>query len=464
MIFNSLVFLQFALVFFALWPLVRPHEKLRYPFLIIASCLFYGYGGWWFVPILLATATLDFWFAQQIYEKPEKKKTFLIASLVSNLSVLSLFKYVGFFAESINAVFGRPEMLPVIHLILPIGISFYTFQSLSYIFDVYKGEIKPARSIWHFLSIVTLFPHLVAGPIVRVAHILPQIEICPKATKAQIWDGIHLVVRGLFRKMVLADNLAPFVDKVYGGEFGSSGTMYVLATIAFSFQIYFDFSGYTDTARGLAKWLGLEFSLNFNHPYSAIGIRDFWSRWHISLSHWIRDYVYIPLGGSKNGELQTHRNNWISMIASGLWHGANWTFVVWGALHAFYISLERITRWPERLSKNPIGQFVGVLITFALATLGWVFFRANNIPEALQVLGTMATARPSELSMIKDIDSKALLALAVSVFLEGLYIVQRYYVKAMKLPWVLQSAGSAAMLLACIYLQGPGKAFIYFQF
>jgi len=232
MIFNTLVFLQFAVAFFLLWPAIRPNPKIRYGFLILASCLFYGYGGWWFVPLLLATASFDFWIGQRIYDDPDRKKLYLYLSLISNLGVLGLFKYAAFFAESVNFLFGGREIVPVVRLILPIGISFYTFQSLSYIFDIYKGSLKPAKSIWHFLSIVTLFPHLVAGPIVRVAHILPQIEICPKPTKTQMWDGAHLIVRGLFRKMVLADNLAPYVDTIYGGG-SHSGAQYFLGSLAF---------------------------------------------------------------------------------------------------------------------------------------------------------------------------------------------------------------------------------------
>ncbi|HEY0867508.1 MAG TPA: MBOAT family O-acyltransferase [Fimbriimonas sp.] len=465
MIFNSLVFLQFALLFFGLWWFVRDHPKVRYVFLIVASCLFYGYGGWWFVPLLLATATVDFYMARMIYDRPHEKKLWLTISIVSNLGVLSTFKYLGFFAQSINdalGIAGVSASLPVMHLVLPIGISFYTFQSLSYIFDVYRGVITPTPHLLHFLSIVTLFPHLVAGPIVRVRHILPQIEEMRKPSSIMVWDGLQLIVFGLFKKMVLADNLAPTVDRIYGMGTATS-TEYLLATVAFSLQIYYDFSGYTDVARGLAKWLGVEFTLNFNHPYTAIGIRDFWSRWHMSLSYWIRDYVYIPLGGSRDGEWRAHRNSWIAMLASGLWHGANWTFIIWGGLHALYQSIERITDWPSKVSGTAVGRLAGCALTFALVTLGWVFFRADTTVDAFRILGAILT--PSGYTGIQmDILYTFWAALLVSLAVESYNVLRRHLQWTFRTTELAYAVGAGALLVACIYLRGPGKAFIYFQF
>ncbi len=465
MVFNSFVFIQFAIVFFGLWQIVRPIESIRHVFLIVASCLFYAYGGWWFVPLLLGTATVDFYMAKQIYDKPERKKFWLIVSLVSNLSVLGIFKYSGFFAESMNAVLGAAgagQPLPVMHLILPIGISFYTFQSLSYIFDVYRGQLEPAKKLTHFLSIVTLFPHLVAGPIVRVRHILPQIEDLKKPSPTMVWDGLQLVAYGLFKKAVLADNLSPVVDSVFRDP-DASGLARLVGSLAFAFQIYYDFSGYTDIARGLAKWVGVEFTLNFDHPYTSIGIRDFWSRWHMSLSYWIRDYVYIPLGGSRLGELKAHRNIWVAMVVSGLWHGANWTFVFWGALHAFYQSVERITNWPEKLGANVVGKLVGVLLTFAIVTFGWIFFRAESIGQAFSIIGSILN--PGAYGHF-GVRTNALfwMAFALSIGIETGNVFKRHVPVTWQEPLMARAALAGVFLAGCIFFRGPGQAFIYFQF
>jgi len=468
LIFNSFVFLEFLVIFLLTWPFFRK-TKLRYVYLITASCLFYGYAGWWFVPLLLATASVDFYVGNAIYKFPEKKKALLALSLVTNLSVLALFKYSAFATQIANSVLhrlGMPASLPVPHLVLPIGISFYTFQSLSYIFDIYRGKLKPTTHLLHFLSIVTLFPHLVAGPIVRVSHILPQIEKLKSPSGAMVWEGIQLIAFGLFKKMVLADNLSPYVDQIYSGQMPTNGAAYTLATIAFSFQIYYDFSGYTDIARGLARLLGIDFELNFNHPYCAIGISDFWTRWHISLSTWIRDYIYFPLGGSRVSPGMAHRNIWISMLLSGLWHGANWTYIFWGALNAFWSSLERITNWPQKISKSSLGQLAGILITFLIVTVSWIFFRAESMGQAFKVLSLVA--RPwSGLSQALSPASKFfLLAIAFAVLHEGYRAFTRVWPKLSigQVPLSLQMVRAAVLFWACLYLAGPGKAFIYFQF
>ncbi|RYG38857.1 MBOAT family protein [bacterium] len=473
LVFNSLVFLEFAALFFLGFWFVRDKKPWNYAYLILMSCLFYGYAGWWFVPLLLLTASVDYWMAQAIHDRPEHKKLLLIISLVSNLGVLGLFKYSGWFAEGINSAaqgLGLQASLPVLHFALPVGISFYTFQSLSYVFDVYRGETKPARSILHFLSIVTLFPHLVAGPIVRVSHILPQIEVLPKATPTMVWDGFQLIAFGLFKKMVIADNLAPYVDSVYGGATPGNAAAYTLATVAFAFQIYHDFSGYTDIARGLAKWIGLEFTLNFNHPYTAIGFTDFWARWHISLSKWIRDYIFIPLGGSRVPELVIHRNIWVAMLLSGLWHGANVTFVVWGALHALYQSIERITRWPKRISTTLPGRLLGVAITFVMATSAWVFFRALTLNDAFDVFRTVGSGRWSFGSALSALPSAFMkfqfqVAFLLAILIEGYFVVVRHANLKLVIPRPpVRAFLAAAMLVACIYFGGAGQTFIYFAF
>lgn len=470
MVFNSLTFFQFAFVFFGLWPFIRK-TKVRYVFLIGASCLFYGYAGWWFVPLLIATATIDFYVAQAIYDADEhKKKHLLVYSLLGNLGVLGFFKYSGFLATNVNVLakaIGVPSALPVLSFILPVGISFYTFQSLAYVFDVYAGRLVPTRKPLHFLSIVTLFPHLVAGPIVRIRHILPQIEELKPATAKDAWDGLNLITYGLFKKVVLADNLAPYVDSVYSGNHGNAGSHYVLATICFAFQIFYDFSGYTDIARGLARWIGIEFELNFNNPYCAIGFSDFWSRWHISLSRWIRDYIYIPLGGSRVSEPKVHRNIWYAMLLSGLWHGANFTYIIWGGLHALYQSVERITGWPDWCRKSHFGRLLGVGLTFTLVCIAWVLFRADNLSHAAHIFSMMAKPTAGLKSLVSTMTGANFkLALVTAVLLEGWHV----FLVVMKLPPdqrmsnALMVLRNVAFIMASILFTGPGKAFIYFQF
>jgi len=467
-IFNSFVFLEFLVVFLLTWPLFRK-TKLKYAFLITASCLFYGYAGWWFVPLLLATASVDFYVGNAIYKFPAKKKPLLALSLVTNLSVLALFKYSAFATQIANAVLHRlgvPNSLPVPHLVLPIGISFYTIQSLSYIFDIYRGKLKPTTHLLHFLSIVTLFPHLVAGPIVRVSHILPQIEKLSKPSGAMVWEGIQLIAFGLFKKMVLADNLSPYVDQVYAGQMPTSGAAYALATVAFSFQIYYDFSGYTDIARGLARLIGIDFELNFNHPYCAIGISDFWTRWHISLSSWIRDYIYIPLGGSRVPEGKVHRNIWISMLLSGLWHGANWTYIFWGGLNALWTCIERVTAWPQKLGRSPVGQLLGIIVTFGIVTFSWIFFRAESMGQALGVLSLVAKPWTGVSTALAPASKFFMFAFAFAVLHEGYRAFTRVWpaVAIRRVPISMQMMRAAALFWGCLYLAGAGKAFIYFQF
>jgi alginate O-acetyltransferase complex protein AlgI len=322
--------------------------------------------------------------------------------------------------------------------------------------------LQPAKKLRHFLAIVTLFPHLVAGPIVRVRHILPQIEELKKPSPETAWNGLQLVAYGLFKKMALADNLAPVVNRVYSDP-SASGLARLIATIAFAFQIYYDFSGYTDIARGMAKWVGVEFTLNFDRPYTSIGIRDFWSRWHISLSYWIRDYVYIPLGGSRYGEAKTHRNIWIAMLAAGLWHGANWTFLFWGGLHAVYQSVERITKWPAKFGGSAVGRLAGVLITFAIVTFGWVFFRAETIHDGFAIVASMLNPNGyHRLGINANIFFWPALVGAFGIELCG--ALQRHVPLAWREPVMARAALAGAMLAGAVFLKGPGQTFIYFQF
>lgn len=465
MTFNSAAFIEFAALFFLGWRFVRDHKPTAYLYLIIASTIFYGLACWWFPVLLLATATLDFYLARAMVEIPSRKKAFLVASCVSNLGVLFAFKYLGLVAHVVNllaGIFGSHSEFQVVGILVPVGISFYTFQSLSYVFDVYSGKIAPARSLREFLTIVSMFAHLIAGPIVRVSHILPQLQRLEKPTGDDIMAGWDLVAVGLFKKMVIADRLASYVDAIYAKD-PSNGLSVAVAIFAFSFQIYFDFSGYTDIARGLARWLGIDFGLNFNHPYSATGFADFWSRWHISLSTWIRDYIYIPLGGNRKGSTRTYFNLWIAFLLSGIWHGANLTFLVWSAMHAVFISLEHLTGWPARLAKfGNAGRFVAWGVTFTLVSFAWVPFRATSIRHALDIYRQLFDRWDFH------VFAKQIVLLILVGILFELWVLFGRKRLGMEghlalSKWII-AGRNGALLASCLVFAPPAKAFIYFQF
>ncbi|MBN2445122.1 MAG: MBOAT family protein, partial [Phycisphaerae bacterium] len=346
--------------------------------------------------------------------------------------------------------------------------SFYTFQSMSYTIDVYRGQLRPTGNVLHFFAYLSMFPQLVAGPIVRASHLLPQLESVRRTTETERWEGLRLVVGGYFKKVVIADSLAPVVNAAFGSsELVPAGSYWWVVTAMFACQIYCDFSGYSDIARGLARWMGYDFPLNFNHPYIATGFRDFWSRWHISLSTWFRDYVYIPLGGSRRGPAAAHGNMWVTMLVSGLWHGAAWTFVVWGVLHAAFLSLERWTRWPERLGRIAGGHVLALVLTLAGVLVAWVFFRAESLGQALSIAGLMFDPRTFSAEAIRQhLHWRELLLVAIVAVRHA-----AFFPHLPRVTWpnvvparVWQPVAVATLVWACVFLRGPGSAFIYFQF
>src|SRR5438128_1056875 len=363
MLFHTWVFLVFCLIVFPVYLLVRRNNPLMNIWLMIASYTFYGWWNPWYLLLLFGTSAIDYLMVVLMERRQSTRKVWLIISLVSNFGFLAYFKYSGFITDNLNALLARagfsyalpdPAFYPnaLLHffgapddlftrVILPIGISFHTFQSMSYTIDAYRGTIQTERSFVRFLTFVSFFPQLVAGPIERAHHLLPQLQKTPQITRQKLSDGLSLFLVGFFKKVALADYLSKYVDLVYGnpGQFQSAAL--VLATVAFGWQIYFDFSGYTDMARGIAELMGFRLMLNFNNPYTATGLGDFWNRWHISLSTWFKDYLYFPLGGSRGSKLRTYFNMFVTMVISGIWHGAAWTFVIWGALHALGRCLTR---------------------------------------------------------------------------------------------------------------------------
>ncbi len=391
--------------------------------------------------------------------------------MITNLGTLMLFKYLDFGIQNLNSLLafaGVGHPVPLVRLILPVGISFYTFQSMSYTIDIYRGELRPTRNILHFFASLALFPHLVAGPIIRARDLLPQLRNAAPPSEDQRWQGTMLLVFGYFKKVVIADNLAPAVNAAFdSASITPSAAYWWIIMTMFAFQIYCDFSGYTDIARGLAKWMGYEFPLNFNHPYISASFREFWTRWHISLSSWFRDYVYIPLGGSRNGTLDAHRNMWITMLLSAVWHGAAWTFVFWGIVHATCLSLERIFKWPEKLSRRPAGRHLAVAVVFVLVLVSWVFFRSQSFSQALAVLSTMFNPFGLNLAIARNLIHWRDLLLLTVIILRHLYFHFRLDQYRWQMPvalWGVQPVTIAVLITLCVFFRGPGSAFIYFQF
>jgi alginate O-acetyltransferase complex protein AlgI len=479
MLFNSISFLLFASAFFLLFPLVKKinNNNLKWAFIVAASLFFYGWWDWRYIFVIVFTGLIDFFAGLAMLRFPKRKRLLLLVSLSANLLVLFSFKYWTFFFDSLNSVLSLlsssvflPTDPPQYFAILPIGISFYTFQSISYTIDVYRNRLAPTKNPLHFLSAICLFPHLVAGPIVRSRDILSQLVQNRKVSELERWNGLKLISLGFFRKVVLADNIGPLVTHAFSNDLSVNSSLYWwLVMVGFAFQIYFDFTGYSDMARGLAKWIGIHFRMNFNHPYYASSFRNFWSRWHISLSTWFRDYVYISMGGSKSSRWRSHLYLWITMLLSGLWHGASLTFLIWGALHAFYISVERITNLPRLMCSFPGGRYVSILLIFVLAVVAWVFFRSSSLPEAFTVLEHMFTVKNSvalESLRLPNSSYTGLLFLGIGIAVEYLHFIRADLQRVLQpqTAYYLEIGKYAAIIAGCIFFRGSPEQFIYFQF
>jgi D-alanyl-lipoteichoic acid acyltransferase DltB (MBOAT superfamily) len=397
--FNSLQYAAFLpCVFLLYWALSHRRQNLL---LLGASYLFYGTWDWRFLGLLLFSSVVDFFIGRQLGQAvaERQRRGLLVTSLVVNLGVLGFFKYFNFFVDSATELLGTVGLAPatpVVEVLLPVGISFYTFQSLSYTIDVYRRRLEPTESLLDFCTFVAFFPQLVAGPIERATHLLPEIQRQrQRPSWYQVRSGCVLILLGLFKKVVIADALAPVVNEAFGQ--GEAGTGHWLALLlgayAFALQIYGDFSGYSDIARGSSRLFGIELMRNFEQPYLSRSITEFWRRWHISLSTWLRDYLYVPLGGNRRGPRRTSINLGLTMLLGGLWHGAAWTFVVWGALHGLYLMVERWTGRERPDVDRPVraGDLASILWTFHLVCLAWVFFRAGSIGGAFSYLWRIVT-------------------------------------------------------------------------
>jgi alginate O-acetyltransferase complex protein AlgI len=484
MLFHTWVFLVFCLIVFPVYLLVRKNNRLMNVWLLIASYTFYGWWNPWYLLLLFGTSAIDFWMVVLMKRRKSTRKLWLIISLVSNFGFLAYFKYSGFITENVNALLqwnGIEWQLPdpayypnaalgltdkadwlFTQVILPIGISFHTFQSMSYTIDAYFGSIKTERSFIRFLTFVSFFPQLVAGPIERAGNLLPQLQGTPIISRQSVADGLSLFLVGFFKKVALADYLAKYVDLIYGTPGAYGAPALILATVAFSWQIYFDFSGYTDMARGAAEMMGFRLMLNFNNPYTATGLGDFWGRWHISLSTWFKDYVYFPLGGNRGALWETYRNMFITMVISGIWHGADWGFVIWGALHA---AARCLTRDLELTAfyRERVPRIVKQMAVFTFVTFAWIFFRAPKWEDASLIIERIFVT-----GWDGPLDPKFPLLLAGLVL--AVWIYQLLYTSQSSLrpvlDWSVVKVGLAVGMIVYLLIvaQSSTKQFIYFQF
>ncbi len=396
MLFNSLEFAVFLPITFLLyWFLAKKSTKGQNTIILVSSYVFYGFWDWRFLILIFFSSTLDYVIANKInHNKVQNKRKLLMwLSVFINIGLLGVFKYFNFFIDTFVqtfTLFGKNISASSLSLILPVGISFYTFQSLSYTIDVYRKTLKPTKDYISFLCYVSFFPQLVAGPIERASNLLPQFYSLRKFNYNQASSGLRQILWGLFKKMVVADNCARYVNIIFENSSDQTGSTLFLGAVLFSFQIYGDFSGYSDIAIGSAKLFGFDFKQNFSVPYFSRNIAEFWRRWHISLSTWFRDYLYIPLGGSRGSKLNTVRNIFIVFIISGFWHGANWTFIVWGFIHALFFVpsflVKSNRRYLDVVAKNSFipsfKEILSMLFTFIVVTLAWVFFRAETVMDA----------------------------------------------------------------------------------
>jgi len=398
MLFNSLEFIIFFPIVVAAYFALNP--KYRWILLLLASYYFYMCWNYKYIVLIMFSTVVDYCSGILMYRtnKTGLRKLLLLASLTTNLGLLFFFKYFNFFGDTVNFFFERFNIfaeVPAYSFLLPVGISFYTFQTLSYTIDIYRRKQKPEYHFGRFALFVSFFPQLVAGPIERSVNLIPQFRQDFKFEYERVRDGILLMVWGFFKKVVIADRLAEYVNLVYNNPTDFGGLQNVVATFFFSFQIYCDFSGYSDIAIGAALIMGYRLMTNFLRPYFALNIREFWQRWHISLSTWFRDYVYISLGGNRVVKWRWYYNLFITFLVSGLWHGADWSFVIWGALHGFYLIFAIWTFKIREQANSGIGitsfpglhRFTQIFVTFVLVYFAWIFFRANNLNDAFLIIG-----------------------------------------------------------------------------
>ena len=466
MLFNSFDFVAFLLVVYLLYRML-PRSRRR-GLLLVASWFFYGCWSLSLLALLIAMSGIDYAIGRALEDGPPRNRRLLVGiSVAVNLGVLGVFKYMGFFllqAEAALTALGMQVSLPVLRLLLPVGMSFYVFQSLAYVVDVYRGRIKAARSFTLFALFIAWFPQLVAGPIGRASSLMPQVKALPDATAAARTSGAQLILWGYFKKVVVADNLAVVVQGVFENPNPNSGFLVLVAAYAFTWQIYCDFSGYCDIGRGVSRWFGIELVENFRRPFFATSPRDLWRRWHITLSTWLSDYLYIPLGGNRRGTLRTIVNLIATMVLGGLWHGANWTFLVWGKFHGVALALQRVLPANRLGRQGRFGKVLAIVATFHLTALGFLIFRAQSLGQVQEMVGALVRSPWPGTGELVTLRQVALLALPVWLFEWFQHLDEE---SGMKIRWpaAVQAVVAGVLFVSIVVLGASyGRQFIYFQF
>jgi len=483
LLFNSFEFAVFLpCVFFLYWFCAAKNIKLQNSLIVVSSYFFYGWWDYRFLILILISTLEDFFVALKIYKTNDekKRKLWLLISIAVNIGILGFFKYYNFFIENFAAVFtifGISPNIKSLNIILPVGISFYTFQTMSYTIDVYKRKIEPTRDFISFAAFVSFFPQLVAGPIERAANLLPQFHVKREFNYEQAVDGMRQILWGLFKKIVIADSCANYVNNVFSNYQNMPGSTLFLGAVFFAFQIYGDFSGYSDIAAGTGKLLGFRLIRNFNYPYFSRDIAEFWRRWHISLTTWFRDYVYIPLGGSHGSKIQIIRNTFIIFLISGFWHGANWTFIIWGAIHAI-LFLPLILSGKNRKYTNTVAcngflpnikEIIQMCSTFFLVLVGWIFFRSESIGKAFLYFSGMFNKSLFSLSLLNEKKEALLIFILIIVMLimEWLGRKEHFCLSKLGLNWAKPFRLAMYLLISSfilMFIKTEGTPFIYFQF
>ena len=478
MLFNSVDFAIFLPVIFLLyWFVANKNLRVQNLLILISSYFFYGWWDWRFLSLIMCSTLVDYFVGLALPKQTiqSKRRALLFISIFINISLLGFFKYYNFFLDnfiSAFSLFGVKLKANSLNIILPVGISFYTFQTLSYTIDIYRKKFEPTRNFIAFAAFVSFFPQLVSGPIERATNLLPQFFVKRKFDYGKGVDGLRQILWGLFKKIVIADNCAIYVDRIFSNYFSYQGSTLLLGAIFFAFQIYGDFSGYSDIAIGTARLLGFKLMRNFAFPYFSRDVAEFWRRWHISLSTWFRDYIYIPLGGSRGNNLMKVRNIFIIFIVSGLWHGANWTFIVWGALNAFYF-LPLLLSNRNRKNMDTVAQgkklpsvkeVFNMTLTFFLTTLAWIFFRAEDLGHAFAYLSRVF--RRSIISYPETGEKSLIILIVFFALMEWIGREQRYAIAEFGLNWrrPIRWVFYYGLVIIVLFNFGKPQEFIYFQF
>lgn len=458
MIFNSIAFAIFLpVVFIIYWSLSKSDLRKQNIFLLSASYFFYGFWDWRFLSLIVISSVIDYYIGLLIFntKNNRSRKLYLISSVVFNLGLLGFFKYFNFFISSwielLSLIGYQVKGISTLNIILPVGISFYTFQTMSYTIDIYRKKLTPTRDFISFAAFVSFFPQLVAGPIERASDLLPQILNKRKFDYNQSIQGVHLIIWGIFKKVAIADNLSLLVDSYYNNIdlYSWNSTYTILILVFYSFQIYCDFSGYSDIAIGTSRLLGIKLNKNFQRPYFSSSFSEFWQRWHISLSSWLKDYLYIPLGGNRKGTLNTYKNNMITMLLGGLWHGASFNFILWGGLHGIFLITQRV------LGKNRV--LLNPFVIFFLTTIAWIPFRASNSSDTIKVIKSLFSFEfhmhfPASLFKISIGLASIFLLILIDTLEEQKFNMRNWYV-------------SISLIIILLMIGNwYSNSFIYFQF